>query len=97
MYVDVTTRINLEEVTVGVVVAKIGIPPSLAQPHDNYFIHCMDQYYHDSATGKAVYEGQKPLSLFEEFIELYTTPEDWVFSSPTGISMYVLHNIIIFA
>ena len=89
MYVDVVvTRRNLEAVTIGTLVGKVGAPPVLRQEHSNFFMHPMDQWYCDSATGKPVYEGQKPVSLIKELMELYTTPKDWIFSSPTDIGMY---------
>ena len=81
-----TTR-NLEEVTIGTLVGKIGAPPALPQGYDNYFVNPMDQWWCDTATGKTVYESQNPVMLLTELMELYTTPKDWVISSPTDIGM----------
>lgn len=82
-----STRKNLDEVTIGLVVGQVGAPPALPKEHNNYFIHPMDQWYCDSATSKPVCEGQKPITLIKELLDLYTTPKDWVFSSPSEIGM----------
>ena len=77
------------EVTIGLVIGQVGALTALPTDHDNYFVQPMDQLYCDSATGKAVCEGQKPVALMTELINLYTTPRDWVFSSPSEIGMYI--------
>ena len=92
-----STAKNLDEVTIGLVVGQVGTPPALPREHSNYFLHPMDQWYYDSATSKPVCEGQKPIALITELVELYTTPKDWVFSSPSEIGMQFLNvkNILI--
>lgn len=67
----------------------MGCPLALSKGHDNYFVHKIDPFVVDSATNRVVYEGQKPLGLFNELIELYASEDDWIFYAPSGVGMYV--------
>ena len=72
----VVMRSNLEAVTIGTLIGKIGVHPVLPQHHANFFVHTVDHFYCDSVTRKPIHEGQKPVGLVKELMELYTTPND---------------------
>ena len=48
---------KLDEVTIGMVVGKLGNPGPMSRRHGNYFIHDLDRPIIDSITNTAVYEG----------------------------------------
>lgn len=87
-----THSTTLEEVTFGALAVKVGMPPSLQKDHPDFFVHNMDKAYCDDTTSKAVYSNQKPIDLCGELVDLYTTPEDWIVSLPTGIGMFSLYE-----
>ena len=78
---------SLRGATIGMVVTKNGTPPPLPAEHDNFFSNQMDQPYHDTATGKIVFQHQKLVGLFEELLNLYNTYCDWTLLLPTEIGM----------
>ena len=87
-----TSVYNLEEITIGIVIAKIGNPSPLSRKHSNCFVANADSFVMDNATKEKIFPGQKPLSLFEELIEIFSKPSDWILNGPTGIGMYRMHN-----
>ena len=80
---------QLQESVIGIVVCRMGCPLDLPKFHDNYFVHEMDPFITDSATNLAVYNGQKPLQLFCDLIELYSAEGDWVLYAPSGVGKYL--------
>ena len=81
--------VKMDEVTIGMVVGKLGNPGPMSRRHGNYFIHDLDRPIIDSITNTAVYEEQKPLLLLEEIIELFSSVGDWTFCGPSGLGMYM--------
>ena len=80
---------GLDEITIGIVVAKMGNPGPLSMKHGNFFTAEADSCVTDIATKEIIYTGQKPISLYKELIQVFSRPADWIFSGPTGIGMYV--------
>lgn len=77
---------ELDDILIGLVIGRVGQPVPLSEKHANLFLHKLDTSFVDNATKKSVYLGQKPISLLKEVVGLYTSPGDWVFYGPTGIS-----------
>lgn len=70
----------------------------LSQRHCNIFTHTQDPYVVDKTTKtlKSLYPGQKPISLKNELIHLYTNDGDWIYSSPSGIGQHMhTHTLIL--
>ena len=82
---------DLDEITNGIVVAKMGNPGPLSMKHGNFFTAKADSFVRDIATKEVIYAGQKPLSLYMELIQVFSRPSDWIFNGPTGIGMYGIH------
>ena len=79
-------------VTIGTLICKVGVSQVLLEHHSNFFVHCLD----DGVRGDPICEGQKPVELIKELMELYSTPNDWIFSSPMDIGMYICAYMCIY-
>lgn len=82
----------LDEITIGIVIARMGNPGPLSRKHGNCFTANADSLITDTATKTIIYEGQKPLSLLKQLIKLFSRPGDWIFSGPKGIGMCEIHT-----
>jgi len=81
--------------TIGLLVITIGSPLYHQGSKQFFFTHKNDTNVTDSATGKKLYEHQKPISFYNEMMGLFSTKDDWILSAPTGIGMYAFENLYI--
>ena len=81
----------LEEITIGIVIARMGNPGPLSRKHGNCFTAKIDPWITDVATKETIYAGQKPVTLLKQLIEVFSRPGDWIFNGPTGIGMCEIH------
>lgn len=63
-------------------IGRIGDPVVRASGRANFFTHEMEVLVVDPGTNKPVYAAQKPVSLFTEVLELYSSPGDWILNGP---------------
>ena len=78
---------ELDNIMVGLVVGRYGQATALSKPHCNIFVHEQDVPYDDITLREQVYTYQKPISLLNDLIEVYTFRGDWILAGPTGIGM----------
>ncbi|XP_065913661.1 uncharacterized protein [Dysidea avara] len=83
---------NKQHTTIGLLMTTIG-SPSFQANKPNFFTHKNDAYVTDSATGKKVYDNQKPVSFYNEMMELLSAQDDWILSAPTGIGSAMIAGI----
>ncbi|XP_065901837.1 uncharacterized protein [Dysidea avara] len=61
---DVTSVNSLNEVTIGMLVAKSGVPAPLPMERDNFFLKTKDQSYYDASTGRLCFSTRSQLRLY---------------------------------
>ena len=83
-----------QHTTIGLLVTTIG-SPSFQANKPNFFTHKNDAYVTDSATGRKVCDNQKPVSFYNEMMELLSAQDDWILSAPTGIGMYAYEKMYV--
>ena len=64
VFVDVTSVNSLNEVTIGMLVAKSGVPAPLPMERDNFFLKTKDQSYYDASTGRLCFSTRSQLRLY---------------------------------
>ena len=90
LYVNLEHGTEIKQrTTIGLLLTTIGSPASLQAKKLNFFTHEIDTFVTDPATGKKLYDHQKPVSFYNELMDLLSTKDDWILSAPTGIGMFV--------
>ena len=77
----------MNDMLIELVIGRLGQPLQLTEGHENFFMHALDNPVVDTASKQEVFPEQKPISLYKELVELYTSPGDWIFHCPTGVGM----------
>ena len=57
---------------------------------DSVFVCKNDAPYLDDATRQPIHPAQKPLSLFSQLMEVYTSVDDWILDGTGGSSKIII-------